>query len=410
MGLLGALSSGLFAALLFGHIDSLEYALVRETMAFEMDQISASPHQGERRIGELYLYSATLEHLEKIPTQLRDLPPGEHRLQFGGASALSLVRVTDHYRFVVLHGENLLQRRRSEIAQALALSVLGIALFSGVLGFWFANRILGPLRRLAKQVGELPPDGSGEPLNHALAKDEVASLAQALDDHRIRLRGFVLREQAFTHDVSHELQTPLTVIGHSLELLRLSEELPASTLPPVARIERARTDMARISEALLWLAREHGSGDPIPPCEVEFVLRRALDDLAPLFGERAQRTRLERIEPLTLHAPACLVYVVIANLLRNAVRHTRKGHVTVSLVDGELSVADSGSGLSLSKARPMLHPCKADLERDGGPQGIGLGLIGRICEQMRWQARVEQAEQGGTWIGIRFVPAKDVDQ
>ncbi|MGD8934651.1 MAG: histidine kinase dimerization/phospho-acceptor domain-containing protein, partial [Gammaproteobacteria bacterium] len=145
---------------------------------------------------------------------------------------------------------------------ALVLIVLYLSLW---LSYRFSRRTISPVSQLARQVNKI--DIAARDLSPMQIEnlpfdidDDIQVLADAIVNLGKRLDAFIMREQNFTRDASHELRSPLTVINIAADMLLSGQELPAAAKKSVIRIKRAAADMEELTEAFLLLARESDQG------------------------------------------------------------------------------------------------------------------------------------------------------
>ena len=221
----------------------------------------------------------------------------------------------------------------------------------------------------------------------------------------------------FVANVSHELKTPLTVIGGFAETL-VTDELPAEQRTQFAEAIRANAErMRRIVDDLLDLSRiESGGWRPNPaPVDVAAMAedvfsaaRRAHADHAVALG-----IEIDARAP-TVYADPTALRQVMTNLLDNAVRYTPPGGtVTVftTLADGGagtwVGVRDSGIGIApehLPRIFERFYRVDPGRSRDAGGTGLGLAIVRHLVEAHAGRVEAESAPGRGTMVRA-FFPA-----
>jgi signal transduction histidine kinase len=222
----------------------------------------------------------------------------------------------------------------------------------------------------------------------------------------------------FVANVSHELKTPLTVIGGFAETLRdpdLSEDDRQRFLET---IEANTRRMQRIVDDLLDLSR-YESGTWVPNV--------ASNDLAGVVTDvftSVHRAADAKALSLSFQAPADARHVdadptalrqIVANLVENAVRHTADGGVTVraeaSATGGvTVSVTDSGTGIPiehLGRIFERFYRVDSGRARGEGGTGLGLAIVRHLVEAHNGAVRAESVVGQGTTITVHF-PSKPV--
>ena len=264
----------------------------------------------------------------------------------------------------------------------------GLLIFLGaaVMNARTARRIGEPFCELAQQLSEDDLSGFATLRVGGKPSRELSQVLTALNDYRMRIAASIEREQSFTRYVSHELRTPMTVIRGSLSLLRRQQLEKVDR--QAQRIDKAINDMEELTTTFLLLARN----DEVAPREIS--LDRAL--LAGYIGELAAqaegnrcRLSLEAAGTLSLAAHPVLLGVAIKNLLINAIHCTLDGEIHVRLSDEALTIVDSGCGLD-DKAR--------------GYEGFGVGLllVGDICEKYGWRFSLANNPDRGCTALLEF--------
>jgi signal transduction histidine kinase len=200
---------------------------------------------------------------------------------------------------------------------------------------------------------------------------------------------------AFIEVASHELNTPVTVVLGMTELWRMSLGADASTQERqwVDRIEAAARRLARTVERMLKLARGGEFGRPLDkePVQLEPLLRRVVDELAPFLELRGQSAVIE-IDPDLgpIEADPSKLADVLTNLLANAVKFTPDGGTIRIGACPEptnpdwvrVEVIDEGVGVSPADQQHLFEPFFTGFDTlrhssgdyQFGKRGIGLGL------------------------------------
>ncbi|MCU0491687.1 MAG: ATP-binding protein [Chloroflexaceae bacterium] len=197
----------------------------------------------------------------------------------------------------------------------------------------------------------------------------------------------------FIATISHEMRTPLTVMGGNLDLLSLHVFGPLndSQREAVATTRRHIDAMTRLLNSAIALAALD-SGQltlAIQPLDMRFVLRSAAHAMEPLCTEKGLSLTLELPEALpAVLADEIQVRNVVQQLLDNAYRYTATGDITLRAMveDGMLlvEVQDSGQGISeQSQATLFTRLARGSGDHEGitsNERGLGLGLA--IAQQL----------------------------
>jgi signal transduction histidine kinase len=275
----------------------------------------------------------------------------------------------------------------------LALTVLGLAVASVLLGVWITR----PLQRLAQAARAL---GAGDLTARTGMKrrDELGQVAQAFDEMAERLVGTLRGQTELIANVAHELRTPLARIRVALDLADDGDAAVArSSLAEIGEdlgeLEQLVADV--LASARLELAGTTATASGAPPLHLAPV------DLAPILATAAERLRHRhpgrRVEvdvPAALPAvegDGALLRRVVENLLDNARKYSPEAmpiRLAAAVAEGRVTVtvADRGHGIAPEDLARLFTPFfRADRSRARSTGGVGLGLSlsRRIAEAHR---------------------------
>ena len=295
-------------------------------------------------------------------------------------------------------------------------------------GSWLIlRRGLRPLERMAGTAGSISSGDLSQRVSPSGGPSEVGQLGLALntmlDEIEVAFQqreATELRLRQFLSDASHELRTPLTSIQGFAELYRVGGDNARVDLPTILRrIEEESARMKVLVEDLLLLARldEHRAAERAP-VDLAVLAADACSDAAAVAPDRT--VTLDAPEPVVVAGDEAHLRQAIANLVTNAIRHTREGtpiDVGASVSDGAavVSVRDHGSGLDdEALAHVFDRFWQADSARVGTSAGLGLAIVASIATDHGGAASVENAPGGGALFTICLpltqadVPARSV--
>ena len=312
---------------------------------------------------------------------------------------LAVRKTTDTWFFLAYDMQESM-RRTQKFERSLYIVVPVFTLFSLLLGWWSASRLMAPVSELARRLRRSGTSSDPEALAPYFAGDEVGELAKALDDYSDRLTEVVQRDREFNADVSHELRTPLAVIRGAVELLLSKPDLDERTRTRLQRIQRAEQQCTDLISALLLLSRNERA---VGECDVAKVARQLLDSHRAQLGGKPLELRLEGEHRLVVDAPESAVSVALGHLIGNAVKYTQNGEVIVRMHGNAVDVIDSGPGLSAEDAAKLFERGYRGTHAghsQGG--GIGLSIVRRLCALYEWDVRVRPGEVHGVIATLTF--------
>jgi signal transduction histidine kinase len=301
--------------------------------------------------------------------------------------------------------------QRSARTATLACFALAIAL-AGIVGFWLARSILGPVQALRGGVRRVA-DGDLSARLEVARKDEFGELAAAFNQMAASLahkQEQLVRSQKLASigqvaaGVAHEINNPLGVILGYAKLLR--RQATGETAEELRLIEEEAVQCQRIVAGLLDLARPQ-------------VLRRERFDLAELAREAVARLDdggklAERavdtsgLAATTVSGDGGKLRQVIANLIVNAAEASPAGGriaVTCGVDGGEptLVVRDDGAGIQPDIVARIFDPF---FTTKRGGTGLGLAITQAIVDAHGGRLEVDSRPGHGTTVRVRL-PAKE---
>lgn len=253
------------------------------------------------------------------------------------------------------------------------------------------GRALRPVEAIRAEVAAISDRDLHRRVPVPATQDEVARLAQTMNDTLDRLEDSGIRQRQFIADASHELRSPITVLRTQLEVAlavrdpELWPELIGGALQDIERLQHLAAD-------LLLLARIDAA-QPVAadPLDLTALVGGAVDAR---LGDRVP-VHLDLEGAVGITGSALWLRRVVTNLLDNAQRYAdRRVEVTLRTTHGAgprtavLEVTDDGPGIpAADRERVFERFTRLDDSRSRDHGGAGLGLA---------IARDLSAHHGGT--------------
>ncbi|MDA0266144.1 MAG: HAMP domain-containing sensor histidine kinase [Cyanobacteria bacterium] len=247
------------------------------------------------------------------------------------------------------------------------------------LSYWVAHRIIQPLEQI-ERVARLFAAGHLSERLPASDVPELARLSASFNRMALSLQDVEQRRRELIGDLTHELRTPLTIVrGYLEEVAEHQQALPRDTarllVRETRRLERLVNDLQELSKAEAGQLPLHLQPIALPTL-FEKLLRRFESQIAedgPHLGWQcddglalvlADGDRLEQI---------------LVNLLGNAIKHTRRGLITISAWEARhqvwIAVRDTGIGIAPDELPHVFERFWRSAQTSGqSPSGTGIGL------------------------------------
>jgi signal transduction histidine kinase len=208
-------------------------------------------------------------------------------------------------------------------------------------------------------------------------------------------------EQDFVTNAAHELQSPLTAIVSAIEVLQAGAKNTPERDVFLEHIERASDRLARLTRALLVLARAQ-TGAEAPKTEL-VELEALLPDVASVVRPAAGVTFHVSCEPLAaVLTNRELLEQAVVSISENAAKYTVKGRIELGArtVDGraEISISDTGPGIPESEVDRVFDRFYRGEGSDGS--GLGLAIARTAAEALGGDVELESAPGKGTTVRL----------
>ncbi|HEV8637483.1 MAG TPA: ATP-binding protein [Chloroflexota bacterium] len=312
---------------------------------------------------------------------------------------------------------------------------------AGLVGYLLSRRLVGRLERLGRAVealaaGELTrrveegaPDEVGQlarRFNHMA--DRLAATVGELEAAQRRTEAALQAKRELVANVSHELRTPLASIRGHTESLLMQAAPPAGYPAPgtegdggadvrreyLGVIHRESEQLSRLIDDLFTLSTAEAGALPLALEPVR--LAEVVEEVAASVRPAAHRER--RVTVVTAVAPDLppaladrrRVVQVLANLVRNALRHTPEGGLVALRAERRddrawVAVEDTGVGIPPERLPHVFERFyRGDDARDraSGGAGLGLAIVRELVEAMGGDVAAESTVGQGSRFSFRL--------
>jgi two-component system phosphate regulon sensor histidine kinase PhoR len=215
----------------------------------------------------------------------------------------------------------------------------------------------------------------------------------------------------FVANASHELRSPLTVIGGYLDALADEPGLDPAWQQPVQEMRRQSDRMRNIVQDLLELSRLEAQGG-----EAELAPVDVAGMLALIRKDALARPEHPAIVELHLDSDALLLgseselHSIFSNLVSNAVKYTpASGRVDIRWwtdeQGGHVEVRDTGIGIPaehLPRLTERFYRVDAGRSRKMGGSGLGLAIVKHALQRHGGRLDVRSVEGQGSVFSCHF--------
>lgn len=373
------------------------------------------------------------------PGQLAETRPGQEPASLGASSIVNgdgaiVGAVVVATRGGTAPAEPTTLWRGLVFVSAASLAILAAAsifafVSANLVGWFLSSRLVGRIERLSDGVEALATGDLSTRVD-VQGIDEVAQLARRFNAMAERLQSTVAALEAaqrraeeslrakreLVANVSHELRTPLALIRGHVEslLMRGGDGDDARRREYLAVIERETEQLSRLIDDLFTLSTGEAGALPLQLAEVSLadVVAEIASSIGPIARRERQVTIVTAAYPglPSVWADRHRVVQVIANLVRNALRHTPEGGLIALRAEPcdrwvQLTVEDTGEGIppeQLPRVFERFYRGDESRARSSGGTGLGLAIVRELVEAMGGDVSVESTLGRGSRFSFRL--------
>lgn len=299
-----------------------------------------------------------------------------------------------------------------KLPKALLLVILPVLVLSFLLSLFLTKNTIKPVVKITKAAKTMGTENLDGQLPLTGRDDEIDELSNTFNELFGRIKADFDRERQFSSDVSHELNTPLTVIsGQAGLLLRWGKDNPEQLEKSLNAIKDEAKSMHAIIENLLQISRvESGRIKPqLCTVDVAELFARVEGEFSAVAPE--VKFTLECPAPVTIETDPEMLHQILTVLVSNSVKFAGSECqiklTTVRKEDGRLEISESDDGPGISdEALPHVFErfYRADEAhtRSAGGSGLGLAIARTLAEALGAEISAGNLEAGGAEFKLIF--------
>ncbi|TFE27469.1 sensor histidine kinase [Cohnella luojiensis] len=295
------------------------------------------------------------------------------------------------------------------------LILSGIGAFFIAVGFTFviSRKLSNPLIQMEQATRKIAK-GDLETRVDVVSKDEIGSLAYAINDLAVDLQRYRDTRSEFFANISHELRTPMTYMEGYAKVVK--EGLYQTEEERNQYLDIIYQESARLTHLIHDLFELSKMEEGKFSFNLEWIdLSEVIEQVTLKAGLKAKEKGLEISVDLQkdlpmIYADGLRMEQVFLNLIENAIRYSEKGTVFVQMKRSNsseilINVEDTGIGIpqtELPYIFDRFYRVEKSRSRDFGGTGLGLAIVNRLVELQGGTIEVSSQVGHGTCFVLRF--------
>lgn len=206
---------------------------------------------------------------------------------------------------------------------------------------------------------------------------EFRKLTQAARETIERAENHLERQKQFIGNASHELQTPLAVLGNRIEWMMDNTTLTEEQLTELSKMRQSIHRLVRLNRTLLLLSKiDNGHFLDRSDVDIVPIIENELEVYKEIFDGKGLVCNVKVPQHFVVPMEEMLATTMVGNLIKNAFVHSSTGGtIDIVISHNELSVSNNGDApLDESRLFDRFYTSGKT-----GSTGLGLALVKSIA-------------------------------
>lgn len=239
-------------------------------------------------------------------------------------------------------------------------------------------RNLRPLYILLEWLDSYHPGVNPKPINNPTRVTEFKRLNVALQSAIDRSEQMLERQTQFIGNASHELQTPLAIIGNRVEWLLDESKLTDEQAMELYKINKTLSRAVRLNKTLLLLTKIENS-QFIETSQVDLVaiVAETVESLSEIYLSRQIKFTTDLPSKFEVQMNESLASTLVTNLIKNVYVHSEQGVEARAAIVGRKLIVEN-QGREMLDREHIFERFYQGSQRETS-MGLGLALVAAIC-------------------------------
>ena len=243
------------------------------------------------------------------------------------------------------------------------------------------QKSMRPFYRILDWLNGYTPGQARGSLEVTTNVSEFTRLNKTVSEMAERSEDAFEKQKQFIGNASHELQTPLAVLGGRIDWMLDNEQLSESAIGELIQMRRSLGHITKLNKTLLLLTKiDNGQFPEISDVNLNKLIEEQMNMLTEVFAGKEMDCRISMPEaPVTARMNETLASILVTNLVKNAFVHSPEGgKIRVTLTENGLTVENTGTApLDSGRIFERFHQGS----KKEGSTGLGLAIAKTIADR-----------------------------
>ncbi|MFN5346863.1 MAG: sensor histidine kinase, partial [Bacteroidota bacterium] len=308
-----------------------------------------------------------------------------------------------------------IEQLKNTFQQFSFIIMLFFVLVSLFIDLGFVTILMRPLNKIMeRKLKPVPSPNNFDFTKVNTTTREFNKLDTRINEMMVMLKDAFQIEKEFISNVSHELQTPISIIQNRLENLMIEHELNEEVMIKLSDSQRTLNRMSKIIKALLLISKiENDQYLKNEKIDLLQLLEEVLEEIEERLMEKDIKIIRQFYENIEINpGNKALLYTMFTNVINNAIKYNKEGGniiITTKTTGNEftIEIKDTGIGMKKEEIPTIFDRFKRLHNSTAEGFGLGLPIVKTIANFHQMKVRVDSEVGVGT--SFTFISESNID-